>query len=257
MQLTIDGLNINYLDIGDKNQQTVLFLHGWGAPADTYLPMLQHLAQYCRVVAPDFAGFGGSDQPPENWGVGEYTDWVVTFCDALHLREVVLMCHSFGGRISIDLLSRNSVPLTVKKAVFLDAAGIRPKRGIGYYSKVYSYKCMKKLAGIPPIAKAFPALEQKVKKRSGSADYRNANERMRAVMVKCINEDLTPRLKDITASVLLIWGQLDTATPLSDGQCMEKLIPDAGLVVVPSAGHFACLENLPLVCRVLDSFLKG
>ena len=29
MELTVDGLNINYLDIGDKNQQTVLFLHGW------------------------------------------------------------------------------------------------------------------------------------------------------------------------------------------------------------------------------------
>jgi pimeloyl-ACP methyl ester carboxylesterase len=79
---------------------------------------------------------------------------------------------------------------------------------------------------------------------------------MRQTMVRCINEDLTPLLPQIGASTLLIWGEADTATPLSDGKRMEQRIPDAGLVVLSGAGHFAFAEQWGLCSRVLDTFLK-
>ena len=59
-----------------------------------------------------------------------------------------------------------------------------------------------------------------------------------------LNEDLRPLLPNIKAPTLLIWGALDTATPLSDAKEMEKSIPDAGLVVYPRGTHFAYLENI-------------
>ena len=92
--------------------------------------------------------------------------------------------------------------------------------------------------------------------KTGSADYRSASEGMRRTMVRCINEDLTSLLPEIPVSTLLIWGSADTATPLSDGRLMEKTIPDAGLVVLEGAGHFAFAEQWGLCSRVLDSFLK-
>jgi pimeloyl-ACP methyl ester carboxylesterase len=180
--------------------------------------------------------------------VDDYVDWTVDFAAALGLTEVILMNHSFGGRISIKLLARRPLPFEVKKAVFMDAAGIVPKRGLDYYVKVYSYKTMKKL---------FPKLAAKRQGKAGSADYRNASPLMRQTMVRCINEDLTHLLKDNPVSTLLIWGSADTATPLSDGQTMERLIPDAGLVVLEGAGHFAFAQQWGLCSRVLDSFLKG
>ena len=48
----------------------------------------------------------------------------------------------------------------------------------------------------------------------------------------------------------------ETATPLSDGQLMEKKIPGAGLVVLAGAGHFSFADRWPQCSRVLDSFLK-
>ena len=139
--------------------------------------------------------------------------------------------------------------------MFIDAAGIRPKRGMKYYCKVYSYKCMKKLASVSLVAKCCPALVERVKKRSGSADYRNASDIMRQTMVKSVNEDLTALLPQITVSTLLIWGEKDTATPLSDGKKMETLIKDAGLVTLAGAGHFSFAERWGQCARVLDSFL--
>lgn len=256
MEMRLDGLRVQYLDSGGENLPVVLFLHGWGAPVSSYTLLTDHLASFCRVVAPDLPGFGGSDEPSSDWNVDDYAAFVLSFAKALNLREVILMCHSFGGRISIKLLSRSDLPLTVHKAVFLDAAGIRPRRGMRYYVRVYSYKCAKKLVSIPPVAKCCLGLVDKVKKRSGSADYRNASPRMRAVMVRCIEEDLTAYLKNIRASTLLIWGECDTATPLADGKKMEALIPDAGLVTLAGAGHFAFAECWVQCRRVLDSFLS-
>ncbi len=249
MTIQVQGRTVAYIDSAPDatDRPVVLFLHGWGAPAETYRLMLDHLATYCRVIAPDLPGFGGSAEPEEPWCVDDYVDWTVDFAAALGLTEVVLMNHSFGGRISIKLLAERCVPFTVKKAVFMDAAGIRPKRTAKYYFKVYSYKAMKKL---------FPALAQKRQGKAGSADYRNASPMMRQTMVRCINEDLTHLLSKIQVSTLLIWGAADTATPLSDGQTMEKLIPDAGLVVLEGAGHFAFAQQWGLCSRVLDSFLK-
>jgi pimeloyl-ACP methyl ester carboxylesterase len=49
---------------------------------------------------------------------------------------------------------------------------------------------------------------------------------------------------------------MDTATPLSDAKTMEKLIPDAGLVVAHGTGHFSFLENPGLFTAVIKNFFK-
>lgn len=250
MTVIVQGRPVAYIDtdpVKEAGKPTVLFLHGWGAPAETYRLLIDHLATYCRVVAPDLPGFGGSAEPETPWCVDDYVRWTTDFAAALGLTEVVLMNHSFGGRISIKLLAQKPLPFAVKKAVFMDAAGILPKRGVKYYAKVYSYKTMKKL---------FPKVAAKRQDKVGSADYRNASPLMRQTMSRCINEDLTHLLTDNPVSTLLIWGSADTATPLSDGQKMEALIPDAGLVVLEGAGHFAFAQQWGLCSRVLDSFLK-
>ena len=78
---------------------------------------------------------------------------------------------------------------------------------------------------------------------------------MRAVMSICVNEDLKEFMPSIKAPTLLIWGENDTATPLSDAKTMERLIPDAGLVSFPDCGHYSFLDNPGQFRAVLQSFL--
>lgn len=79
---------------------------------------------------------------------------------------------------------------------------------------------------------------------------------MRAILSKVVNEDLTPLLPKIKAPTLLFWGNLDTATPLSDAKTMEKQIPDAGLVIAHGTGHFSFLENAGLFASVMKNFFN-
>ena len=74
-------------------------------------------------------------------------------------------------------------------------------------------------------------------------------------MSKSVNQDLKFAMPSITAPTLLIWGEEDTATPLSDAKIMERLIPNAGLVSFPQAGHYSFLDNPRQFRAVMQSFL--
>ena len=70
------------------------------------------------------------------------------------------------------------------------------------------------------------------------------------------DEDGANGLLGALVPALLVWGDKDTATPLSDGQQMEKLMPEAGLAVIEGAGHYSFLDNPVLYQRILGSFLQ-
>ena len=98
--------------------------------------------------------------------------------------------------------------------------------------------------------------EEALRKKYGSRDYNALDEEMRRTFVKVVNEDLTDLYAKFKASTLLIWGEKDTETPLWMGQEMEKLIPDAGLVILEGGSHFAYLEQIDRFCTIARQFLK-
>ena len=66
---------------------------------------------------------------------------------------------------------------------------------------------------------------ESLRSKAGSSDYAAASPRMRAILSRVVNEDLTGVMSAIKAPTLLIWGENDTATPLADARVMERLIP--------------------------------
>ena len=229
----------------------LFLLHGWGCNGEIFNQIKPFLAESFQVITVDFAGFGKSEEPQCVWGVEEYTRSVEAIAEQEGITNPILIGHSFGGRVSIVYASRNAT----HKVILVDAAGVKPRRSFTYYRKVYTFKFLKRL--LPLIVgkeRATKIIEQR-RAKAGSADYNNASPMMRAILSKCVNEDLCHLMPKIKASTLLFWGEKDTATPLADAKRMEKLIPDAGLVTVAGAGHYSFIENMPLFIRVLESFL--
>lgn len=255
MQAVIDGVNINYEIIGE-GEPLVLLLHGWGASLELYRPTMAVIGAKYRVAAVDFPGFGGSDEPNDAWGVDDYADFVVKFVEHLGAKNVILFGHSFGGRVTIKLASRETLPFKIEKIVLIDSAGILPRRSAKSQMKTKLYKAGRSIMSTAPMRSLFPDAVENMRKKVGSADYNAASPLMRQVLVKTVNEDLEPLLEKIDVPALLIWGENDTATPLSDGQTMEKKIPNAGLVTLRGAGHYSFLDDRFTYERVIKSFLK-
>ena len=90
----------------------------------------------------------------------------------------------------------------------------------------------------------------------GSADYNAASGVMRESFKLIIDQDLQDWAARIPAPTLLLWGDQDQDTPLSDGARLEQLIPDAGLVVFSGAGHYSYLERAADAAVIINKFLK-
>ena len=248
-----DKLNINLIDEGEG--ETVVVLHGWGAKADLYRTVINPLISAYRVIAPDFPGFGKSTEPSFAYSIEDYAGFVVALLKELGINKAHIIGHSHGGRTTLELATGN-YDIEIGKIVLLDSAGIPVKKKLSKRIRIRTYKILKKLVTFAPVKKVFPDALSKLQKKFGSADYAAASSVMRQSMVKVLPCDYTEKLHLINNSVLLIWGENDTDTPISCAKVLEKGIRDCGLVTIPKAGHFSFAEAPILSANVLKSFFN-
>ncbi len=247
MFIKIDDLNV-YYEVEGQGHPIVL-LHGWGQCVAAFKPIIDSLKNDFQVYTLDFPGFGQSEEPKTIWSVYDYADMVEKFIKQLEIKNPTIFGHSFGGRVGIIYAGRQK---DLNKLVLIDSAGIKPKRGLDYYTRVYSYKLGKKILSLPGLK----AYKDQMMANAGSSDYKNASPVMRQIMSKVVNEDLQHLMPSIQVQTLLVWGDMDDATPLSDAKIMEKKIPEAGLVVFEGAGHYSYLDRLGQFLRVINVFLE-
>jgi pimeloyl-ACP methyl ester carboxylesterase len=251
-KLSVNGVTIAETTAGDGNP--LLMLHGWGASLRLVWPLAaQMIPLGYRVFVPDMPGFGESDLPPSAWSIYDYAAFVIAYMDAHGLEQVNLFGHSFGGRLGLILGAEHGE--RILKMALADSAGLREPSPASSQMRVNAYKSVR-----DGLAKAgMKGLSDKLRgwytERYASTDYKNAGP-LRETFVKVINEDLAPYAARVKPPTLLFWGDQDAETPLSMGQALEKLIPDAGLIVFPGAGHYSYLDNLGETVRIMHHFFS-
>lgn len=253
MTIEVDGYQIN-VRISGTGEETVVILQGWGTQLSVYDSVAAALSERYRVVQFDFPGFGESEEPHEPWNVEAYADFFCKLLAALGISKAHLIGHSYGGRVIIRLAAREELPFSIGKIVLIDSAGVVPEKTPVQKRKMRRYQVLKKIMYNRTFEFLFPELVEDWRSRQGSADYRNATPIMRQCLVMAVNDDLRELFPKVTQETLLIWGDLDTATPLSDAKLMEERMPNAGLVVLPGTGHFSFLEQPDRFRSILRNF---
>ncbi len=253
MIIKIKNWDINYEVEGQG--QPVILLHGWLTDLETMRPLTTNLVKNFKVYLVDVVGFGKSSLPDEPLNSVDFAEFLKEFMEKLNIENPVLIGHSNGGRIIINAVGRGIVK--ADKIVLIDSGGIKPKRSIDYYLKVGVFKTGKLFLNILPNTKSIKEFKDRLRNKVGSSDYKASPVVMKDTLKVIINEDVKEILPNIKVPTLLIWGSLDTATPISDAKLMEKLIPNCGLVEYPYGSHFSYLENLENCKAVLDSFLNS
>lgn len=248
----IDGISVNYTDEGEG--EVVLLLHGWGANITLYRGIIDTLKQTRRVIAPDMPGFGKTPEPPVPWCVDDYVDFVLKFIASFSIERLSVVVHSFGGRVFFKLNAREDLPFVIERAALIDSAGILPKKTLRQKFSLRLYKAGRAFMSTPVMHFLYPDAVEEMRRKRGSSDYNNATPLMRTTLVKVVNEDLEPLIHLVQCPTLLIWGDLDTATPIGDARRMEELIADAGLVVCEGAGHFSYAEQPAKANGALQAF---
>ncbi|HZN14914.1 MAG TPA: alpha/beta hydrolase [Acidimicrobiales bacterium] len=203
-----------------------LALHGWRRTHADFDGALRGL----DAVALDLPGFGATPPPPTPWGSPDYAAAVAETIS----EPTVVVGHSLGGRIAVHLAA--SRPDLVRALVLTGAPLLR--RGAAAGAPSLRFRIGRALHRRRLFSDArMEALRQ----RYGSEDYRLAEGVMRDVLVRLLGETYDDALAAITCPVELVWGDDDTAAPLSVANELAARLPKATLTVCAGAGHLTPL----------------
>jgi pimeloyl-ACP methyl ester carboxylesterase len=253
-----DNRKIAYKVIGKG--KPLLILHGWGSSSRVMEPIASQLAHLRQSFLMDLPGFGNSPEPAAPWTIDDYADLVEKFITSLNTDQIDLLVHSYGGRITLKLLTRDTMKSRIDKVLITGGAGMKPRRSISYYLKKYAAKALKLPFLILPGNQREKALgwlrDTGLWKRLGSSDYSKLSGVMRETFVKSVTEHLDQLLPVIDHEILLLWGENDEATPLYQAERMEKGLKNSALVVIDNSGHYAFLDKPKQFAAIAEAFFK-
>ena len=223
----------------------ILLLHGWGADCESFNILLGDLEQNFTVYRLDFWGFGRSESPPLCSDVFTYAEVVYEFIESVICSRVIVLGHSFGGRIALIIGGRE----LIEKVILIDSAGLLPRFSIIKYFKVKRFKKLKN---------RVQAGKESAKKleKFGSSDYKNLNENMKSVFIRVVNEDLARFAQSLDKPTLILWGRKDKQTPLYMAKRLRKMIKNNRFKVV-NGGHFSYLDEPTIILKEIYNFIEN
>ncbi|MFH1575900.1 MAG: alpha/beta hydrolase [Candidatus Nealsonbacteria bacterium] len=224
--------------------ETILILHGWGSCAKNWIKVKELLeARGFKVYVPDLPGFGENPPPVTAWNIDNYIEWVNAFCQKNNLPQFFLIGHSFGGSVAAKYSLR--YPGNVEKLFLAASSGIRKKTAKKEFLKKIS-----------PLFRRFSLLKRIFYRFFIKSDYQYTSGVMRETYLNIINEDISGLFSQIKVPTVIIWGDKDDVTPISDAYFMNKEIKNSILEILPNIGHRIRLEAPEILVEKIVNFIK-
>ena len=100
----------------------MLFVPGWCCDGTAFQPQFDHFAETNAVTALDLRGCGKSDRLPDGYAIPDLADDVTGFCRAVGIERPIVVGHSLGGMIAVELAGRR--PSLPRALVLVDPGPI-------------------------------------------------------------------------------------------------------------------------------------
>lgn len=224
-------------------KKIIVLLHGWSSTMTNkrYQSAKELLEKQGFIVyIPDLPGFGeNSIIEKESLEFEDYISFVHTYIvDILKKtkqKQVILIGHSFGGRIAIKFTSL--YPQIVSNLILTGASGIpRPLPSVKKKLVFAATKILRPFFVVPPFSFAYKFFRKLIYYSIGEMDYYKAGkltQTFKNVYKVSIQEDL----EKISVPTLLVWGEKDITIPVKDAKLMHEFIKNSELVIIPNATH--------------------
>ena len=265
-------------ELGPRDAPVVLFVHGMGAWSELWRATLAATAAAgFRAVALDLPPFGYSERPARPaYSRQDQARRILGVIDALGVRQVTLVGHSFGGGPTMEAVLL--APGRVNALILADAA-------IGLDSPAGSGGMTASVLGVRALRNAIVAttvtnplmtrrlLSRFVEKQDAITEARlavlqaplavqGATSAFGDWLIEFVTSQEAPLSKRpdayraLTVPALVIWGDKDTTTPLPQGRRIAQLISGSELAVMAGVGHMPQIEDVEQFNRLLVTFLR-
>ena len=232
------------------SSKNIVLLHGWGASTKRLEPLARELRKKkWNVFVPELPGFD-ADPPDTAWNLDDYTSYVEKKAKEKY-KSYILFGHSFGGRIAIKLASKDNKEI---KGVVLCAAGMTARGNIIKRTIfIILAKVGKVFLAIMPLAKAWRKFLYKAAREH---DYEKTKGVMKEVFKNVVGEDLKPISSRINKPTLILWGDEDKMTPLSDARYLKRVIRKSKLKIYNNVGHTLPYNNSKRLAKEITAYFS-
>jgi pimeloyl-ACP methyl ester carboxylesterase len=254
--VTVSGYRVHYDAEGPADGPAVVLVHGLGSRAEDWRNLAPYLAKAgYRVYMPDLPGYGRSEQPQDfSYSVSDEAAVVVGFLDALDLKQVNLGGWSMGGWI-VQLVAAEH-PERVRRLMLFDSAGIdeKPVWDTRLFTPATPAELDQLDALLMPNPPSVPGF---IARDIVRLSNKNAWVIHRALQTMLTGRETTDKLlPELKMPVLIVWGELDHITPLSQGQKIHALVSQSQLDVISGCGHLSPDQCSAQIAPSVVEFVK-
>ncbi len=246
------GLYYIYHDTGAVDQPPVVLIHGAGGDHLSWPVQLRRLASQ-RVIIPDLCGHGKSSGFACQ-SISDYADQLGNFLDALNIYRVILVGHSMGGAVAMQL-SLEKPEQVVGLGLISTAAALNivPDLMDDLQTDVPMATVLRKLKERlyspytdPQIARKGMELMGKLRPTALYVDW-----------LACHNFNIEEDLSELKMPTWIAAGKEDRLVPYYQTERLVHLMPDAQITIIPKAGHMVIVEQPDIIAKELTAFINN
>jgi pimeloyl-ACP methyl ester carboxylesterase len=257
-------------EAGPADGIPVVLFHGTAAWSELWRGTMTALAAAgYRAIALDIPPFGFSERH------GLYTretqaERVHDVLDSLNIKQAIIVGHSFGAGPATETVMRHGDRVRgfvlVDAALGLDDDPMKPSPPPAVFRSAWLREALISLTVTNPLATRF-LLSTLIAKKERAALYvdvlqkpmtlRNTTPDMGIWLAYFTGDDRfafsadRKRYGAIAVKTAILWGDMDTVTPLRQGEGLRALIPGATLTVLGGLGHIPQIEEPETFYRAL------
>ncbi len=263
---TVGQYQAAYFETGSSTDApeapTLLFLHGFLGESSLWQPLMEQLSYRC--IALDLLGFGESSKPRLKYTIWHQTEFLQGFIEALQLRQLILVGHSYGGWTSAAYAIEQSTQLD--GLVLLAPAGIRDDSFVGRYDYMRPILWETPavdwiLAAIRPVAYLLGQGKTYRQVAMARREFSKQPVAKSFIVDRLRPEDaidtVEQEIHHIEAPTLVIAGQEDSTIPLWHCETYGRDIPNARLEVLPDTDHDLIRTRRPRIAELITGFVNA
>tara|TARA_A100001234_G_scaffold172045_1_gene153404 strand:- start:1995 stop:2882 length:888 start_codon:yes stop_codon:yes gene_type:complete len=253
-QVSRKGVTLHFIEVGDKQNPPLIFLHGILAFTQSYSEFIERLAEKYFVVGIDMRGHGRSTIGTEPYSHKLVADDVILVADEIGLDKFYVVGHSAGGFALLSIAKLYSDRLI--KGVSI--ASLYNHEGINYNEKNDDYLTKKGFMDNRNnrnnyTLKIFDRAYEKIGEHAKFDSTKKVMVDYGTSMFPSYNKS---DLIGIQTPILVIVAEKDNRIKPEHTIEMSKLIQDSQLEVVKGAPHFGILKRKKHINAVVDHIFE-
>lgn len=238
--LNANGISFTYNTIGEGFP--CIMIHGNRDSKEVFTEMAQLLQETIggKYYMFDLRGHGDSEKAIDGYSIDDFVMDIKSIIQELGYQSVNYIGHSLGSTIGIRFASQ--YPNMINKLILMSGAATFK---IGFKRPTFTRENFRsqlmetnQRAANYFFHKDYPLVQKRI-----TDNWLNIDYDVHLKMINLQHPDLRNDAANIKNPVLLLYGEDDRSTNVSDGEMLKSLIPDAKLSIIKNGSHFMFLEH--------------